>query len=121
MTTFTQHLIHRITFQEQVTTRDSDGYPSTEWENVWLDSDTELEDVSAEVLTGPGREFMQSGQMQSNVAARIRCPWFPGGIKSSWRVLWDGRTFNILGDPDMDASGRREYRFKVTAGTNDGQ
>ena len=29
--------------------------------------------------------------------------------------------FNIAGIPDRDACGRREYRFKCTAGTNDGQ
>ena len=78
-------------------------------------------DVPAEVLTGPGREFLQSGQMQSDVAARIRVPWFPGGIDASWRVLWDGRVFDIKGDPDLDASGRREYRIKCKAGVNDGQ
>ena len=121
MSTFTQALIQRITFQEQVAERDSDGVLRVSWQNVWIDSDTELADVAAEVLTGPGREFLQSGQVQSDVAARIRVPWFPGGIKSSWRVLWDGRVFNIKGDPDMDASGRREYRFKCTAGVNDGQ
>jgi len=119
MSTFTQGYIHRITFQELTVTVDSDGYPTEGWQNVWLDSDTELEDVPAEVLTGPGREFVQSGQIQADVVARIRCPWFPG-ILPSWRILWDGFVFNIGGIPDMDASGRREYRIKCTAGVNDG-
>ena len=121
MTTFTQHLIHAVTFQEQVSERDSDGVLRVSWQDVWLDSETALVDVPAEVLTGPGREFLQSGQMQSDIAARIRVPWFPGGIKSSWRVLWDGQVFNIKGIPDLDPSGRREYRIKCTAGLNDGQ
>lgn len=120
MTTFSAHLIHRITFQEQITEIDTDGFPSTTWQNVWLDSDTELENVPAEVLTGPGREFEQSGQTQADVVARIRCPWFPGGIQASWRILWDGFVFNIGGIPDMDASGRREYRIKCKAGVNAG-
>lgn len=121
MSTFTQHLIHAVTFQEQVSSRDSDGVLQITWQNVWLDLETELVDVPAEVLLGPGREFERSGQMQSEVAARIRVPWFPGGIKSSWRILWDDQVFNILGIPDRDATGRREYRIKCGAGVNDGQ
>ena len=121
MTTLAPRLRHAITFQAQVTERDSDGVATTTWENAWADSETELVDVPAEVLTGPGREFLQSGQMQSDVAARITCRWFPGGPQASWRILWDGRVFNIKGDPDTDATGRREWRFKVTAGLNDGQ
>ena len=121
MKTFTQSLIHRVTFQRQVAERDSEGVLQVSWQDVWLDSETALIDVPAEVLTGPGREFLQSGQMQSDVAARITCRWFPGGPLSSWRVLWDGRVFNVKGDPDTDATGRREWRFKVTAGLNDGQ
>lgn len=121
MNTFTQRLIHAVTFQEQVTERDSEGRLSVSWQNVWIDSETELRDVPAEVLTGPGREFLQSGQLQADIAARINVPWFPGGIKSSWRILWDGQVFNIHGIPDTDPSGRREYRIKCTAGVNDGQ
>jgi len=121
MSTFTQRLIHAVTFQEQVVERDSDGRQQVSWQDVWIDSDTPLVNVPAEVLTGPGREFMKSGQMQADVAARINVPWFPGGIKSSWRILWDGHVFNIKGIPDTDATGRREYRIKCTAGVNDGQ
>lgn len=117
----TQTLRHRITFQEQVTFRDSNGDEIVDWQNVVLDTGEELEDVPAEVLTGPGREFNNSGAVQSDVAARITCRWFPGGIKSSWRILWDGFVFNIGGIPDMDLTGRREYRIRCTAGVNDGQ
>lgn len=121
MSTLAPRLRHAITFQEQVTTRDGNGVQVTTWVNAKLPDKQELVDVPAEVLTGPGREFLQSGQMQSDVAARITCRWFPGGIKSSWRVLWDGQTFNVKGVPDTDATGRREYRFAATAGVNDGQ
>ena len=120
MTTFSAHLIHRITFQEQITEVDADGFPTTSWVPVSLGLGTVLENVPAEVLTGPGREFEQSGQTQADIVARIRCPWFPGGIKASWRILWDGYVFNIGGIPDMDATGRREYRIKCTAGVNEG-
>ncbi|WP_064746803.1 phage head closure protein [Lysobacter antibioticus] len=121
MSTLAPRLRHAITFEEQIEVRDSEGVVSVSWAPVYLDSETPLIDVPAEVLTGPGREFLQSGQMQSDVAARITCRWFPGGINSSWRILWDGRIFNIKGVPDTDSTGRREWRIKATAGINDGQ
>lgn len=121
MTTLAPRLRHRIAFQEQVEGRDSNGVLTVGWQNAWIDSEVELVDIPAEVLTGPGREFLQSGQMQSDVAARITCRWFPGGIKASWRVVWDGQVFNIKAVPDTDATARREYRFACTAGLNDGQ
>lgn len=121
MSTLAPRLRHAITFEEQVTSRDSDGKLTVTWVVAQMPDKTPLEDVPAEVLTGPGREFLQSGQMQSDVAARITCRWFPGGIKSSWRVRWDDRVFNIKGVPDLDATGRREYRFAATAEVNDGQ
>ena len=125
MSTLAPRLRHRITFQEQVETRDSEGAVTISWENVWLDSDTELEDVPAEVLTGAGRyvgstEFVGAGQVQSEVSARITVRWFPG-LLASWRILWDGRVFNIGGDPETDVTGRREWRIKATAGVTDGQ
>lgn len=112
-------LRHRITFQEQVETRDSEGAVSIGWETVWLDSETELADVPAEVLTGAGREFNASGKVQSEIAARVACRWFPG-LDSSWRILWAGQVLNI-GGVETDATGRREYRLRCTAGVTDGQ
>jgi len=120
---------HRITFQEQVETRDSEGALSLDWQNVWLDSETELADVPAEVLLGAGREFNASGKVQAETAARINLRWFPG-LQESWRILWDGEfdsdnkysgsIFNI-GAIETDATARREYRLRCTAGVNDGQ
>lgn len=112
-------LRHRITFQELITERDSDGVATSSWQNAWIDSDTELVDVPAEVLTGPGREFEAAGATQADVAARITVRWFEG-LDSSWRIQWDGRTFDIAGDPDTDSTGRREWRIKATAGVSDG-
>lgn len=110
---------HRITFQEQVETRDSEGAVEIDWENVWLDSETELADVPAEVLLGAGREFNASGKAQAETAARINLRWFEG-LEASWRILWDGQVFNI-GAIETDATARREYRLRCTAGVNDGQ
>lgn len=119
MKSLSPRLRHRITFQEFTSSRDSEGVLTEGWENAWLDSETELAEVPAEVLTGPGREFQAAGSTQADVAARITCRWFPG-LKASWRILWDGRVFNIGSEPDTDATGRREWRIKATAGVNDG-
>lgn len=120
MSVLSQRLRHRITFERQVTTRDSEGVASVVWDTVVLDESlTELKDVPAEVLTGPGREFRETGQVQAELAARINCRWFPG-LDASWRILWDGQVFNI-GTWDTDLTGRREYRIRCTAGVNDGQ
>lgn len=110
---------HRITFQEQVETRDSEGAISITWQNVWLDSETELAGVPAEVLTGPGREFNAAGQVQAETTARINLRWFPG-LDPEWRILWDGHVYNI-GSIETDATARREYRLRCTGGVNDGQ
>lgn len=119
MSTIAPRLRHRITFQKQVQARNSDGVLTVEWENVWLNSERELVNVPAEVLTGPGREAVRSGQMQSDTAARINCRWFPG-LSSAWRILWDDRIFNI-GSFDTDKTARREWRITCTEGLNDGQ
>lgn len=112
MSTLAPRLRHRITFQQQVAERDEDGVLHTTWQDM-------QDDVPAEVLTGAGREFNASGQVQAEVAARITCRWFPG-LEASWRILWDGLIYNIA-TFDTDATGRREWRIRCTAGVNDGQ
>ena len=113
-------LRHRVAIQERVTVQNSStGAVTTTWDNVWLDSETELDSVPAEVLTGPGREFNQSGSEQAEITARINLRWFPG-LTQKMRILWEGNIFNIQ-SIEMDATARREYRLKCTAGVNDGQ
>lgn len=119
MSTLAPRLRHRVTFQEQVTERDSEGVEVTNWQTVWLDSDTELADVPAEVLTGPGREAVIAGQVNADTVARITVRWFPG-LSQSWRILWEGLIYNIR-TFDTDATARREWRIRCTEGMNDGQ
>jgi len=115
-----QRYRHRITFEEQVTLVDStEGSREVDWIPVVLDSGEVLQDVPAEVLTGPGREWMQSGKTQAEVASRINCRWFPG-LDPAWRITWNGLIYNI-GTYDMDRTAQREYRIQCTAGANDGQ
>lgn len=112
-------LRHRVEIQEQTETQNSTtGVITKAWSTVYLDSNTPLDSVPAEVLTGAGREFNASGQIQAEVAARINLRWFPG-LTQSMRILWDGRVFNI-GSIETDVTARREYRLKCTAGVNDG-
>lgn len=111
-------LRHRITFQEQVETRDSEGAIQIGWENA-TSGGVELADVPAEVLTGPGREFNAGGQVQAETTARINLRWFEG-LDPEWRILWDGHVYNI-GSIETDATARREYRLRCTGGVNDGQ
>lgn len=118
MSALAPRLRHRVTFQQQVTERDSEGVETTNWQAVWLDSDTELTNVPAEVLTGPGREAVVAGQVNAETAARITVRWFPG-LSQSWRILWEGLVYNIL-TFDTDVTARREWRIRCTEGMNDG-
>jgi SPP1 family predicted phage head-tail adaptor len=112
-------LRHRVAIQEQVKTQDeTTGALSIAWQNVMLGS-TELDSVPAEVLTGAGREFIQAGSVQGEIAARINLRWF-SGLTQSMRILWDGNVYNIK-SIETDLSGRQEYRLRCSAGNNDGQ
>lgn len=106
-------LRHRVTVQELVEVQNTTtGAISREWENVYSD-------VPAEVLTGPGKEFVQSGATQGQIAARINMRWFPG-LTQKMRITWDTNIFNIT-SIETDMTGRQEYRLKCVAGVTDGQ
>ena len=106
-------LRHRVAVQELVEVQDTTtGSVTREWENVYTD-------VPAEVLTGPGKEFVQSGSTQGEIAARINMRWFPG-LTQKMRIEWDTNIFNIT-SIETDITGRQEYRLKCVAGVTDGQ
>jgi len=119
-------LRHRVTFEhEAAAVRDADGYlvpGSGGWQVVVLPDGTRLENIPAEVLTGPGREFQASASTQSETAARINLRWFPAAERdmAAWRVLWDGRIYNVQ-SVETDATARREWRLRCVAGTSEGQ
>lgn len=113
-------LRHRVEFQEQVDYQDPDtGAVLNQWTTAIMDDGTLLDSVPAEVLTGPGREFRESGTTQAETAARINLRWFPG-LSPKWRALWDGRIYNI-GSIETDVTGRREYWLRCTDGVSDGR
>lgn len=111
---------HRVCIEEQVELQDSETLEITvTWLPVTLDTNTVLRSVPAEVLTGPGREAVRSGGKYAEATARINMRWFPG-LLPSMRVVWDGRTFDILGI-ETDATARREYRLACRDGLTDGR
>lgn len=113
-------LRHRITVQELVEVQDTTtGAVEYQWETVILDDGTILDAVPAEVLTGAGREFMQSASTQSEIDARINTRWFPG-LTQKMRILWDTKVFNIV-SVETDITARQEYRLKCKSGVSDGQ
>jgi SPP1 family predicted phage head-tail adaptor len=113
-------LRHRITIQELNEVQDTTtGAVSYEWETAILEDGTILDAVPAEVLTGAGREFIQSGATQGEIDARINMRWFPG-LTQKMRVLWDTKVFNIV-SIETDITARQEYRLKCKAGVSDGQ
>lgn len=114
-----QRYRHRIEFQEKVTTQDGQtGAITYEWATVFLDSDTPLNSVPAEVLTGPGREFNAADAKQAETTARINCRWF-NGLSPEWRILWDGRVYDIV-STETDLTARREWRMRCRDGVSDG-
>lgn len=113
-------LRHRVTVQELVEIQDTNtGALEQDWETVILDDGTILDAVPAEVLTGAGKEFVQSGATQGQIAARINLRWFPG-LTQKMRILWDGNVFNIT-SIETDITARQEYRLRCSAGVSDGQ
>lgn len=113
-----QRYRHRIDIQAKVQTQDpTTGDISFFWSTVYLDSDTALDSVPAEVLTGPGREFNAADAQQAEVTARFQFRWF-AGLLPDMRIVWDGNPYEIV-SIETDATARREYRVKCTTGVVD--
>ena len=113
---------HRIHIQEPVDALDGDseedGSITRTWSTVYLDSDTPLHAVPAEVLTGPGRELQAAATKLAETTARINFRWFPG-LDETMRILWDGKVYDIL-SIETDSTARREYRLRCKDGLSDG-
>jgi head-tail adaptor len=116
--TLSARLRHRVEFQAQVVTQDSDGETDLTWSTAEVDG-LLLDCVPAEVLTGPGREFFAADSKRAQAVARITVRWFPG-LSAAWRVVWEGRTFNIE-SIETDATARRDLRLRCSEGVNDGR
>lgn len=80
-------LNQRIELQRRVTGRDGAGQPSTTWELV--------APMWADVRNQGGLEAIKAGATTSVVQSSIRIR-YRAGVDSGMRVLYDGRTYNIL-------------------------
>lgn len=104
-------LRHRVLIQEPVEAQDPvTGEITVTWTTITDQEGNPLGAVPAEVLTGPGREFYQSGAEQADTMARINIRWFDG-LTQKMRIVWDGRIYNIK-SYDTDITGRREWRLR---------
>lgn len=106
------NLRHRVLIQQQVTTRDSDGIEQTAWVDVAA--------VWASVEPLSAREFIQSGQTQAAVTARITMR-HREGMLPTMRLIHRGEIFNIAGLLPDKTSGLEYITIPVSAGVNDGQ
>lgn len=109
-------LVHVITIQRKTEVVDPQtGY--REW--TWADL---LVDEPASWLPGPGREFLASEALRSEVQGRFNVRWSPGvaEVTAADRVLWDGKVYEVKSDPLVDATARREVTLMVARGVSDG-
>jgi SPP1 family predicted phage head-tail adaptor len=112
-------LRHRVEIQQLVEAgRDpGTGGVISEWQTLVV-AGKPMNQVPAEVLTGPGSERQAAGAVQAETDARINLRWFPG-LTQKMRILWDGRIYNIDGLA-TDRTGRQEWRTTCKEGVNDG-
>ncbi|UHQ21889.1 head-tail adaptor protein [Lysobacter sp. 5GHs7-4] len=117
----TQRLRHRIDIEQLVDLEDSNGFaqqgPQGEPLRQWV---AVLEGVPAEVAPKSAREFVESAAPQTETAGRmtIRTPSVP--ITSDMRVVWQGKTYKLLGVLP-DPSDRRWLTLIYSLGLNDGE
>jgi SPP1 family predicted phage head-tail adaptor len=111
MKRITHRLRHRVSFEEKYSVRDSDGMVDESWVQI-----EGLENVPAEVLTGPGREAIPADQPVSTVAARITVRYLsrlaiPHGLRIIHRDdIYHVETFY------MDATGTKQITMVCSKG-----
>lgn len=109
-------LRHRITIQRKTEVVDPvTGYREWTWADV-------LVDEPASWLPGPGREFLASEALRSEVQGRFTVRWsqLVSEVTAADRVLWDSKTYEIKSDPLVDATARREVTLMVARGVSEG-
>jgi SPP1 family predicted phage head-tail adaptor len=108
-------LTERITFQVRATTRDALGQASGAWANVATDPT-----VWARPGFIGGRDVAIAGQHQATLDAKfiIRKR---ADILPTWRVLWGGKPFEIIGQPIPLGQFSEWLQINCTAGVRDGR
>lgn len=107
-----QNFDRRITLQRPAHTQDDSGGRVPGWETVCP--------VWARRLGAKGREFNAAGADLALVEEGFQIRYAPtwDGIDATWRVLYNGKTYDLL---SVDEVGRRErFTLLCKAGTNHG-
>lgn len=87
---------HRITFQQQVITRDAYGAPDLS-DDSWQDVTT----VWAAIDPVSGREFYAMQQSQSDVTHKVRTRYI-SGLDTAMRILYGARVLQIVSIIDWE-------------------
>lgn len=105
-------LRHRVSLQELVSDRDSEGVLQPSW--------VEIDQVWAAVEPLSAREFVQAGADQSEVSARITIR-YRTGVTAGMRVVHRGKLYNIRGVLTDRDSGLEYLTLPVSEGVGQGQ
>lgn len=84
-------LKHRIEIQVATKTADAAGTLVETWATVAANWWADIRPVRA-------REFVQQGQVQSDITHTVQMRYF-SGFTSRHRILWGARIFNVVGQP----------------------
>ena len=104
-------LRHRVSFEAPVIVRDSNGHRRQEWMPI-----TALQNVAAEVLTGPGKESLPAAQPLTTVAARITLR-YQSALAACYGMRIDhaGTTYHVE-SYYFDVTGRRWVTLVCSTG-----
>jgi SPP1 family predicted phage head-tail adaptor len=86
-------LNQRITFQARAAGQDVLGQPNGAWANVATDPE-----VWAKSANVSSRDIAAAGAHQSSLDAKFVIHW-RADVLATWRVLWRGQAYKIVGDP----------------------
>ena len=100
-------LRHRVTIEQQVTTRDPNTGASLK---SWL---AFAENIAAEVAPLSAREFLAAQATQSQVSARITIRYRPG-LLATMRIVHRGQVYNIAGVLPDNVSGLEYITLPVS-------
>lgn len=95
-----------VRIEERVTA--GDGFTWALFKKAW-----------AKKLTGPGREYLSSGQVLAETSARFYMPWF-SGVNPTMRLVDGSEVFNIVNVATDDETGVEYLTLHVSGGTSQG-
>ena len=106
----------RITIQTRSATLDDYGQQIDSW--------SDLATLWANIKPISGREKLKAGQVDSilthTVAVRYNVSLTPPRVVDAWRIVYNGRYFNITSSMDLNED-RKYIIFDCTEGSIDGQ